>query len=420
MDGLRVGMISTRFAGTDGVSLEAAKWERVLRRLGAQCFFFAGESEWPAERSCVVPEAHFLHPEIQSLQEELFNRRRRMPGVSERVNRLADHLKGRLHDFVRHFNLQVLVVENALSLPMNVPLGLAITGLVSETGLPTIAHHHDFSWERERYSVDAASDYLRAAFPPTLEQVQHVVINSYAQHQLALQAGVSSTVIPNVMDFDGPPPEPDDYSRDLRAGLGIRPEQTLILQPTRIIPRKRIEKSIELARRLGGDPVLLVTHAAGDEGQDYQAYLQDYAALLDVHMLVADDRCKAERGENSNGQKIFSLFDAYLAADLVAYPSQIEGFGNALLETIYCRRPVVTSTYRILKTDIQPKGFRLVEFDDYFRPAFVEQVRGLLREPERVEEMVDHNYEVGRRFYSYSVLEIQLRAVLQQSLGNGH
>jgi lactate dehydrogenase-like 2-hydroxyacid dehydrogenase len=30
----RVGFISTRFAGTDGVSLEAAKWAEVLERLG--------------------------------------------------------------------------------------------------------------------------------------------------------------------------------------------------------------------------------------------------------------------------------------------------------------------------------------------------------------------------------------------------
>ena len=137
-------------------------------------------------------------------------------------------------------------------------------------------------------------------------------------------------------------------------------------------------------------------------------------------MRIAADRCKAGRCEALNGEKTFSLFDAYPAADLVTYPSQIEGFGNALLEAINCRRPVVTSTYRILKTDIQPKDFRLVEFDDTFRPDFVEQVRDLLQDSERVEEMVDHNYEIGRRFYSYSVLETQLKTVLQQSMGNGH
>jgi mannosylglucosylglycerate synthase len=413
-------MISTRFAGTDGVSLEAAKWEKVLYRLGAEAFFFAGESDRPAERSFIVPEAHFRHPEIQALTEELFDRHRRPPEVTGRVSELAEYLKAQLHRFIEAFDLQLLIVENALSLPMNIPLGLAITEVIAETGLPAIAHHHDFSWERERYSVDAAADYLRAAFPPTLEQIQHVVINSYQQRQLAMQAGVSSTVIPNVMDFDGLPPEPDRYSQDLRAELGIPPESTLLLQPTRIIPRKRIEKSIELASRLDRDCVLLVTHAAGDEGQDYQAYLLEYANQLGVQIVVADDRCKPERCEMPDGKKNFSLFDAYLSADLVTYPSQIEGFGNALLEAIYCRQPVVTSTYRILKTDIQPKGFRLVEFDDYFRPEFMAQVVNLLDDPDRVEEMVEHNYEIGRRFYSYSVLETQLQALLQQGLGNGH
>ena len=43
----RIGFVSTRLAGTDGVSLEVAKWVQVLNGLGHECFFFAGELEWP-------------------------------------------------------------------------------------------------------------------------------------------------------------------------------------------------------------------------------------------------------------------------------------------------------------------------------------------------------------------------------------
>ena len=39
---LRIGFISTRFSGTDGVSLETAKWARVLEEMGHTCFYFAG------------------------------------------------------------------------------------------------------------------------------------------------------------------------------------------------------------------------------------------------------------------------------------------------------------------------------------------------------------------------------------------
>ncbi len=98
-------------------------------------------------------------------------------------------------------------MENALSLPVNIPLGLALTEIIAETALPTIGHHHDFTWERKRFSITAAGDYLRTAFPPNLPSVRHVVINSFAARQLALRTGASAILIPNVMDFDSPPPD---------------------------------------------------------------------------------------------------------------------------------------------------------------------------------------------------------------------
>ena len=310
--------------------------------------------------------------------------------------------------FIDRYKPNVLIVENALSLPMNIPLGLAVTELTAETCLPAIAHHHDLTWERERYAVDAASDYHRAAFPPTLEQVHHVVINSYAKQQLTLHAGVSSTVIPNVMDFERAVPQPDEYCSRFRDDLEIRSDQYILLQPTRIIPRKRIEKAIELTRRLELDCVLVVTHGSGDEGHDYKTYIQDYACLLGVDLRLAADRCAPKRKHTRNGEKVYSLFDVYQQADLVTYPSQLEGFGNALLEAIYYRKPILTSTYRILKTDIQPKGFRFIEFDDYLRAEFLSRVREILLNPCTVEGLVEHNFETGRQFYSYSVLEEQL------------
>jgi len=69
----RIGFVSTRFAGTDGVSLEVRKWVHVLEELGHECFFFAGESEWEEERSIVVPEAHFNHLTIRKLESDLLS-----------------------------------------------------------------------------------------------------------------------------------------------------------------------------------------------------------------------------------------------------------------------------------------------------------------------------------------------------------
>jgi mannosylglucosylglycerate synthase len=414
----RIGFISTRLAGTDGVSLETAKWVSVCEELGHTCFFFAGESEWPAERSYILPEAHFAHPVIEQLQHDLFNDYVRAPETSRMVDQLKNHLKEHLHQFIKRFNVELLVIENAMAIPMNVPLGLALTELIAETTLPTIGHHHDFAWERSRFSVGAADDYLRAAFPATLTSIRHVVINSYAQRAFALRTGLSSTIIPNVMDFESPPPAPDDYVSDLRQRLGIPLDKRYFLQPTRVVPRKRIEHAIELTKRLGIPAVLVISHASGDEGSDYAAYLREYIDLLGVEVRFAADTFWAERGKDAQGRKVYSLSDAYYPADLVTYPSVLEGFGNAFLEAIYFRKPIVMSAYEIYRVDIKPKGFKVIEFNDFISEKTLEQVRELLNDPTKTTEIVEHNYEVAKHHYSYSNLEKQLVALLSLTLGN--
>jgi glycosyltransferase involved in cell wall biosynthesis len=413
----RIGFVSTRLSGTDGVSLETRKWSNILTGLGHECFYFAGESDWPGERSYVVPEAHFNHPEIQALNADLFDNHVRSPRTSQRIQALQWHLKAHLYDFIRTFDLRLLIVENALAIPMNIPLGLALTALVAETQCPTIGHHHDFAWERKRFKVSAASDYQLGAFPPIFPSVHHVVINSYGARQLALRTGISSMLIPNVMDFDTPPPEPDDTTAGVRPALGVGPDEYLLLQPTRVVPRKRIEQAIELARQLELRCTLVISHSSGDEGTAYETYLRSLADLLDVRLVFASDVVGQERGQTPDGRQVFALADVYGQADLVTYPSTVEGFGNAFLETIYYRRPVVMSSYEIFRRDIEPKGFQVVRFDDFITEETVHQAEAILRDPSLAAEMAERNYELGRRHYSYRVLENRLLVLLHQILG---
>lgn len=410
---VRVGFISTRLAGTDGVSLETAKWVKVLIELGYECFYFAGECNWPADQTYILPEAHFNHPDIKRLNIDLFDDYKRFPETSSEISLLKDHIKIHLHQFINQFKPEILIAENILSIPMNVPLGLALTEVIVETDIPCIAHHHDFSWERMRFAISGAEDYLRAAFPPTLRQIHHVVINSFAQAQLALRTGLSSTLIPNVMDFDSPPPLEDDYIYDLRTELGVKQEEHLLLQPTRIVPRKRIQLSLELARRIDLNCVVVISHHSGDEGKAYEDYLKQYANFLDVKVIFAADRFGYIRGTTSEGKKIYSLRDAYLESDLVTYPSRVEGFGNAFLETVYFRRPIVMSTYEIFKTDIQPKGFKIVGFGDFIDNTCINASRRILQDPSYAAEMTETNYEIARKYYSFANLEYLLESLLE-------
>jgi glycosyltransferase involved in cell wall biosynthesis len=408
-DGIRhIGFVSTRLAGTDGVSLETRKWSDVLTGLGHECFCFAGESDWPANRRHVVPEAHFQHPDVWELNASLFGTRVRSKETSERAQGLKQHLMTHLRRFVHAFDLDLLIVENALAIPMHVPLGLALTELIAETGILTIGHHHDFAWERARFWPNAATDYLASSFPPILPSMRHVVINSIAAEQLALRKGANSTLIPNVMHFESPPTARDDYAADMRSRLGIAPDEVLLLQPTRVVPRKGIEQTIELARRLSPPCTVLISHASGDEGPAYEAHLRDYADLMGVRVSFAASSFDHSRGQTPDGAKTYALADAYGEADLIAYPSVVEGFGNAFLEAVYYRRPIVVRRYDVFRVDIQPKGFEVIAFDAFITEDTVRQAEAVLENRALKDDIVDRNYERGRQYYSYRLLERRL------------
>ena len=83
------------------------------------------------------------------------------------------------------FGIDILVPQNCLAIPMHVPLGLALTEFLSETRMPAIAHHHDFFWERTRFSVNCIPEYLDMSFLLKLTNMRDVVINQEAQEQLA-------------------------------------------------------------------------------------------------------------------------------------------------------------------------------------------------------------------------------------------
>jgi glycosyltransferase involved in cell wall biosynthesis len=415
-----IGFISTRIAGTDGVSLEIGKWAAVLEGIGYTCFYFAGELDRPEERCVSSPKAHFTHHEISSINEFVFKNITRPDEVSDRIEKMKRELAYDIKRFISTFEIDLIIVENAFAIPLNIPLGLALTELVAETGIPTIAHNHDFYWERKRFSVNCVLDYLNKAFPPRHPFIRQVVINSEARNQVAFRRGAAAIIIPNVMDFSMPPSLPDEYASDVRESLDIAEDDYFILQPTRVVQRKGIEHAIELVRRLGRKGIkarLVISHASGDEGDDYERRVREYSKLMRVNTLFVSNTISDKRGRTKDGRKIYTLFDVYPHADLITYPSLYEGFGNAFLEAVYFKKPILVNNYSIYLHDIKPKGFKVIEMEDYIKEDTVNDVIDILQNKSRVKEMVDYNFNLAKRFYSYANLRRKLRFILTDFFG---
>lgn len=407
-------MAATRLAGTDGVSLEAAKMREVLRAAGHEVWYLAGELDPDEEQGLRVPEMHFSQPEVRALTERAFAGEGLDPNLVREIEDGGVRMAARMEPAFEEIQPDLVVVQNAWAIPMHLPLAVALWRIVKRRRLPAVSHNHDYYWERKRFARSHVRPLLENYFPPDHAVVQ-LSINSIAQRELERRRGLESLLLPNVMDYDRPPPGFDAFNSDFRETLGIRPDQLLLLQPTRVVPRKRIELAVDLTVELAArNPVLIVSHAAGDEGQDYRRGLESYAAERRVDLRFVSDYV-APRRRFFGQHKVYSLFDAYLHADFVTYPSRYEGFGNAMLEAVWMNKPLLIGRYPVYLADIRPKGFRFVEVEDRITPEVVEQVTRLLDDAELRRSVVEHNRELARKYFGYATLRKVTRAALEQA-----
>jgi hypothetical protein len=56
--------------------------------------------------------------------------------VNAKDQERAAIIKAGLYEFVHQYQIHVIIVENALSIPVNIPLGVAITEFIEETRFP--------------------------------------------------------------------------------------------------------------------------------------------------------------------------------------------------------------------------------------------------------------------------------------------
>ena len=195
----------------------------------------------------------------------------------------------------------------------------------------------------------------------------------------------------------------------------ICPNDKTILQPTRIIKRKGIERAIELVKILNGSQYkLLISHEGGDEGFEYATWIKNFAYQNGVDLRFPRKRISSPWDRHINNSNGFSLWDVYAHADFVTFPSINEGFGNAFLEAIYYKKPILVNRYATFIKDIEPKGFDLITIDGHLTSQVVYHVREILESPKRKKRMVNHNYKIAKQHYSYKVLQQQLNAIINK------
>ena len=357
-------VLSFRLGGTDGVSIVAETWIDALHQLGFAVRTVAGEGNVDV----LIPDLA-----IGRWPDGAAGLHGANAATPADIDRLRNELVATLAD------VDLVIVENLGSLPMNLPAALAVAS--AREGLPTIWHHHDLAWQRDRYA-DVTELPPRESVPR--DNWRHVTINELTRHQFN-ERGFEATTIRNGFDVHA---DLGDRERE-RNRLGFTNDELVLVHPVRAIERKNVPLAIDIAQRLGA--TYWITGPA-EEG---------YGATL--HELLAN---ATQRGIRVVHESSSSLADMYAASDAVVFPSIWEGFGNPPIDAAIHRRPAIVGHYPVAE-ELRALGFQWFDPDDLSPfQSWIET-----REP----ALIDHNRDVVASTLSLEIMQTALHSLLDEA-----
>lgn len=405
----KVVFVSFRLKALDGVSAEAEKWISVFEEWGCEVHRVAGYIPDPGENDHVISELNFLDPQVESFTAKAFDGGQDRDKVELEFAVLEQEIRRRLLPVLDDISPDIIIAENIFSLPLNMPLSVVLCQYLEEAGIPGFAVHHDFYWQDPKLKDCLLGGILKNYFPASLPQMRHVTINQRSREELYRLTGVAATCIHNCFDFDAPR-QPDDFNASLRSELGFDDGAAMFLQPTRAIERKGIGQSIKFVEDFAdasGKPARLVVTGPCEQG--YEGTFGGMCRNSRAEVLHVPNWLGSYRNHPAAASH-YDVRDAYAVCDMVTFPSFREGFGNPVLESVVHRKLLLVADYPVLE-ELREFGFQFLPLDD----RAVDRAVKMLEYPQLMKEMVDRNFEIGRKHFSMDSLREEIAQLVSSA-----
>ena len=419
MSNKNLAVIASRLKCVDAISVEAEKWIGKYVELGYNVHLCAGKFGEPIELPHFeLPEMDYKHPEVRGVKRIVFGSLLDKDGKKAAeilLNSLVRRIKGPLKNYLVQNKIHILCIEDVLGSMKNLPLNVAVKQIVRELNLPTISRHHYMPWENQYFTRFDNFPKISSDIPPKSKNIVHITNTESAKKQLYENRKLHSRMIPNTIDLNRIQGF-DSYNRDFRKAFGIKDDQLIFLQPTRVKRNKAVEKSIKIVAELNDimkkDNVLMITGSPVYSRRNYFEEIVRKTDKLGVKIVFANDRIFLGRHQNPE-KKFYSINDAYVHADVVLYPNTSDAFGNPVIEAVAYKKPLVVNRFPNLDGFLE-KGFRFVVMDNKVTPETVSDVYELIMDRDKMKKDISHNFRLLQRFYSSDVLDYALAPLLRE------
>lgn len=469
---LNVGIIHSLIGKNDGVSIVIDQTVHAMVddmgiELGSIFFLAAHTSpRFNAETDDIFWHKNEIHKTI------LNNFCTEPPeGFDEMIHEKALYAKEIIKKFVKKHNIDMLIAHNT-SHPYNfitaVGLGYFIEEL-RDKGIiwpKVMVWWHDSYFEREQFSkpnkviqkylkylpgteIDGIA-FINKTQPELAKKLFHTLNTSRVEKFFEER----TIVVPNTSSIEwdwedlnwnngslnAPPWDNynDTFLRDIRLdcelenrGFNLN-DAVFLLQHTRVVPRKKIEVAIDFAFQLEQRYlqdnlrkciVLLVSGHSGDEQVAYKQFLQKYYDDIiaqnpdsQVILIFGENRILSHR-DIIVDKKYYNFYEvpAIVASlgGIGTYFSEVEGFGNNLLEMVSFGLPVVINKYDVYKSDIDHLGFEFPSIENcQLNGNLVEEGYKLLTDIKSRNKNIRHNLEILRDKLDHRIIAEKLKPLV--------
>lgn len=166
---------------------------------------------------------------------------------------------------------------------------------------------------------------------------------------------------------------------------------------------------------------MVVAGYAGDEGRDYERKIRKTVKEKKIRAVFIGRYVNSKRkvitlnGKDGRPKhrRVYTLWDCFVNADFVTYPTKIEGFGNQFVESVYFRKPVIMIPYPVYKRDIAPLGFESIFISDEGDGKAIKRVKELIEKPQEIKKMTEKNFALGEKYFSYEWVERELNRIFK-------
>ncbi len=471
---LNIGIIHSLIGKNDGVSIVIDQTvNAMVKDMGIELgniYFLAAHTSprFNAETNDIFWHKNEIHKTIiKHFCDEL------PEGYDELIHEKAQEAKKIIASWVKKNNIDLIIAHNT-SHPYNfitaVGLGYYIEEL-RDRGIvwpKVMVWWHDSYFERAQFGNpnETIKKYLKY-LPGT--EIDGIAFINKSQPELGKKLFQSlnhprvekffsnrTSIVPNTSSIDWSwqmldwnqnkllAPAQDNYNDTFLRDIGLEEEiekrgftlddTVILLQHTRVVPRKKIETALDFAfkieQRYKKDDkkkciVLLISGHSGDEQIDYKQFLLfHYKQRMkenpeaNVVMIFGESRILSHRDiivdkKYYNFYEIPSIVASH--GGMGTYFSEVEGFGNNLLEMISFGLPAIINKYEIYKTDIEELGFTFPSVEECeLTEEAIEESYLLLTDYKKRNHVVRHNLEVLSEKLDHRIIASKMKPLINK------